>query len=83
MLRSRLIQLFKSFLPVLLLASMPAAVDSTAADSTDSAEIERIRQRANDYFTAVSSRRFRAGQAVHLSRLQGRFRSPRDRPRPP
>ncbi len=58
MFRSRLVQLSKGFLLVLLLALMPTVVDSTVADSMDSAEIERIRQRAGDYFTAVGSRRF-------------------------
>ena len=77
MFRSRLAQLSKGFLPVLLLASMPAVVDSTAADSTDSAEIDRIRQRANDYFTAVSSRRFEQARQFIFPASREDFDPPR------
>ena len=77
MFRSRLVQLSKGFLMVLLLASMPAVVDSTAAESTDSAEIERIRQRANDYFTAVSSRRFQQATQFILPASREDFDPPR------
>ena len=77
MFRSRLLQLSKGFLPVLLLASMPAVVDSTAADSTDSAEIERIRQRANHYFTAVSSRRLEQARQFIFPASREDFDPPR------
>lgn len=65
MYRSRLVRNFNGFLLVPVLAWMALGAGSSAPDSADSVEIERIRQRANDYFSAVGSQRFRqAGQFI-------------------
>ena len=66
MIRSRLVQTSKGVLLVPLLALMLMVAGSTAADSADSAEIERIRQRADNYFSAVGSRRFQQARQFIL-----------------
>ena len=66
MFRSRLLQFSKGFLLMLVLAWMPAGGRSSAADSADPAEIERIRQRADGYFSAVGSRRFQKARQFIL-----------------
>lgn len=66
MFRSRLLQFSKGFLLMLVLVWMPAGGRSSAADSADPSEIERIRQRADDYFSTVGSRRFQKARQFIL-----------------
>ena len=77
MFRSRFLQISNGILLMLLPALMPTVVGSTAADSTDAAEIERIRQRANHYFTAVSSRRFEQARQFIIPASREDFDPPR------
>ena len=63
MFRSRLLQVF---LGLLLVPVVPQMLAGAGPDPTDSAEIERIRQRADGYFSAVSSRRFQKARQFIL-----------------
>ena len=56
--RSGFVLVSKGLLLVLILAWMPAGARSSPADSEDLVEMERIKQRASEYFSAVGSRRF-------------------------
>jgi len=75
--RSRLVQISNGLLLVLVLAWMAWGTGLAAADSADSAEIDRIRQRAGDYFTAVGSRRFEQARQFIFSASREDFDPPR------
>ena len=77
MIRSRVVQISNGLLLVLVLAWMALGAGSAAADSADSAEIERIRQRAGEYFTAVGSRRFQQAKEFIFPASREDFDPPR------
>lgn len=66
MFRSRLVQVSTVCLVLLALAWIRMVADSGPADPADSAETDRIRQRADEYFYAVGSRRFRQARQFIL-----------------
>lgn len=68
-----MIRLSKGFLLALMLAWMPAGMRSSAADSADPAAIDRIKQRAGQYFSAVGSRRFREARRFILPQSRDDF----------
>ena len=55
---SRLVGISIGFLLAPVLVGTPVSAGPGPADSADAVEIDRIKQRAHDYFTAVGSRRF-------------------------
>ncbi len=66
MLWSRLAQIFMVLLVALVLAGTALGTDSGPSDAVEAAAVERIRQRADDYFSAVGSRRFRQARQFIL-----------------
>ena len=60
---SRVVQVFNGFL---LLAVLAWSAAGAGPGPTDPAEIERIRQRADDYFSAVAARRFQQARQFIL-----------------
>ena len=80
MLRLTCILVSKGLLPVLLLAWMLASAGTGAADGGQ-AEIERLKQRVNGYFSAVHSRQFtKAGNSS--CRVPGTPSTPHGQGRP-
>lgn len=77
MYRSRLVRSFNGCLLILFLARMGLGAGPAAADSADSAAIERIRQRAHHYFSAVASRQFRQARQFILPASREDFDPPR------
>ena len=77
MFRSSFVQPSKSFLLVLVLAWMALGAGSAAADSADPAEIDRIKQRASEYFSAVGSRRFEKARQFIFPASREDFDPPR------
>lgn len=75
--RSRLVRNFNGFLLTPVLAWTALSAGFSAADSADSAEVERIRQRADDYFSAVASRRFGQARQFILPAFREDFDPPR------
>lgn len=73
MFRSRFLQVSTGLLLVLGLVRSPAVAVPGPADSADPAEIERIRQRADGYFSAVGSRRFQQARQFILPASRADF----------
>lgn len=73
MFRSRFLEVSTGLLLVLGLVRIPAVAVPGPADSADPAEIERIRQRADDYFSAVGSRRFQKARQFILPASRADF----------
>ena len=73
MLRLTCILVSRGLLPVLLLAWMLASAGTGAADGGQ-AEIERLKQRVNGYFSAVHSRQLHQSRGIHPAPFQGHHR---------
>ena len=73
MLQSGFLQVSMGVLLVLALAGVAVGVGASPADSADSAETDRIRQRAGDYFSAVGSRRFEQARQFILPASRADF----------
>ena len=74
---SKFVQVSTGFLLALVLAGIPAGAGTSPGDSADAAEIDRIKQRAGQYFSAVASRRFDPARQYILPASRADFDPPR------